>query len=69
MGHVKKGTIAGTTGITARIIPADPKETVSISIKNKKKLRDSLDKGIEVIYAEFSDHTGIILCRADGEDE
>lgn len=69
MGHVKKGTVAGIAEKTARIISADPKETVSISITIPKKLRDSLDKGIEVIYAEFSDHTGIILCRADGEDE
>lgn len=69
MGNVKKGTIAGITGNDARIIPVDPKETVSISITIPKKLREKLDKGVEVIYAEFSDHTGIILCRADGEDE
>lgn len=69
MGNVKKGTIAGITGNTARIVPADSKETVSISITIPKKLRENLDKGTEVIYAEFSDYTGIILCRADGEDE
>ncbi len=31
--------------------------------------KGSLQKGAKVIYVEFADHSGVILMRADGEED
>lgn len=67
MGQIRKGKIASVSGSTARVVPLDASEKPSAKITIPRGLRGNLPKGIEVVYVEFPDMTGLILGRADGE--
>lgn len=70
MGQISKGTIASIEGNTARVLPSDAgaKPTAKITIPwHLRGATGNLAKGVEVVYAEFDDSTGLLLGRADGE--
>lgn len=65
---VKKGKISTIEGDKARVV-ADDGETVTMPLTVPKHLRGELtEKDTPVIYVEFSDYTGAILMRMDGEE-
>lgn len=69
--EVKKGkisTVEGEDGELARVVAEDG-ETVTMPLAVPKHLRGELtEKDTPVIYVEFTDYTGAILMRADGEE-
>lgn len=70
MGQINKGKIASISETTARVLPSDAttKPTAKIIIPWYLRTEtENLKKGTEVIYVEFDDSTGLLLCRADGE--
>ena len=70
MGQIYKGTIASVSEKTARVLPLDIDATSTKIITIPWHLRGDtgkLSKGVEVIYVEFEDTTGLLLGRADGE--
>ena len=70
MGRICKGTIAAIDGNMARVVPLDAADMPTAKLVIPWHLRGpagQLQKGTEVVYAEFDDATGILLCRADGE--
>ena len=70
MGQINKGTIAGISGNTARVVPSDAnaKPTAKITIPwHLRGAAGNLKKGTSVVYVEFDDSTGLLLGRADGE--
>lgn len=70
MGQINKGTIASVSGNTARVVPIDASAKPTAKITIPWHLRGgagNLKKGTEVVYVEFSDATGLLLGRADGE--
>lgn len=70
MGQINKGTIAGISGNTARVVPSDAnaKPTAKITIPwHLRGAAGNLKKGTAVVYVEFDDSTGLLLGRADGE--
>ena len=72
MGQINKGTIASIDGNTARVVPSDDNTRPTARITIPWHLRGDagqLKKGTEVVYVEFDDSTGLLLCRADGEKE
>jgi len=69
MGQIHKGLIASISGDTARVVPSDTSEKPTAKITIPWHLRGDtgkLEKGTEVVYAEFDDHTGLLLGRLDG---
>jgi hypothetical protein len=69
MGQINKGLIASIDGNTARVVPSDMSEKPTAKITIPWHLRGDtgkLQKGTEVVYAEFDDHTGLLLGRLDG---
>lgn len=65
---VKKGKISTVEDDKARVV-ADDGETVTMPLTVPKHLRGELtEKDTPVIYVEFSDYTGAILMRMDGEE-
>lgn len=72
MGNINKGTIASISENTARVVPSDDNSKPTARITIPWYLRGDagqLKKGTEVVYVEFDDSTGLLLCRADGEKE
>lgn len=70
MGQINKGKIASISGNTARVVPVDATGRPTARITIPWHLRGdtgNLKKGTEVVYVEFSDSTGLLLGRADGE--
>lgn len=70
MGDISKGTIASVSGNTARVVPSDAGDRPTAKIVIPWHLRGEagrLKKGVEVVYVEFDDSTGLLLGRADGE--
>lgn len=70
MGQINKGKIASISGNTARVVPCDSSgEATARIIIPRHLLGDgvNLKKGVEVVYVEFDDHTGLLLGRADGD--
>lgn len=70
MGQISKGKIAGIVGNMARVVPSDASAKPTAKITIPWHLRGDtgkLKKGTEVVYVEFSDSTGLLLGRADGE--
>ena len=78
MASIFKGKISTIEGPTdrngnltrARVIPAQADGVVTKPLVIASQLRGeegNLNKGTEVVYTVFSDQTGIILSRADGE--
>lgn len=70
MGQINKGKIASISGNTARVVPSDSgaKPTAKITIPwHLRGGTGNLQKGTEVVFVEFSDSTGLLLGRADGE--
>lgn len=69
MGQINKGKIASISETTARVLPSDAttKPTAKIIIPWYLRGNTGLKKGTEVVYVEFDDSTGLLLCRADGE--
>lgn len=71
MGQINKGKIASIIGNTARVVPSESgtKPTIMITIPTYLRgLSGGLKKGSEVVYVEFSDFTGMLLGRTDGEE-
>ena len=69
MGRINKGTIAGITGNTARVVPSEASARPIGNITIPWHLlgaAGNLKKGTEVVYVEFDDATGLLLGRADG---
>lgn len=65
---VKKGKISTVEGDKARVV-ADDGETVTMPLTVPKHLRGGLtEKDTPVVYVEFSDYTGVILMRMDGDE-
>ena len=65
---VKKGKISTVEGDKARVV-ADDGETVTMPLTVPKHLRGELtEKDAPVVYVEFSDYTGVILMRVDGDE-
>jgi hypothetical protein len=70
MGQINKGIIASIDGNTARVVPSDTSGRATLKITIPWHLRGeggNLKKGVEVVYAEFDDSTGLLLGRADGD--
>lgn len=70
MGQINKGTIAIISGNTARVVPSGASGDTTAKITIPWHLRGNsgnLKKGMEVVYVEFDDATGLLLGRADGE--
>ena len=70
MGKIYKGRIASVSEKTARVLPLDIDATSTKVITIPWHLRGNtgkLSKGVEVVYVEFEDTTGLILGRADGD--
>jgi len=70
-GRICKGTIASIDGEKCRVQPSDASEmpTPATIVIPWHLLEDAgeLEKGTEVIYADFDDGTGILLARSDGK--
>ena len=77
MAEIQKGKISTIEGpadgngnsTMARVIPEQSGGVVTRPLVIVEQLRGAsgnLSKGTEVVFAVFSDQTGIILCRADG---
>lgn len=66
---ITKGRISSVTadGKTAAVVPAFSGGVVSHSLVIPADLRGKLETGTEVVYCAFSDGTGVIICRLDGE--
>ena len=78
MAYIQKGKISTIEGplddngnnTKARVIPEQSDGVVTKPLVITKQLRGEsgkLAKGTDVIFAVFSDQSGIVLCRADGE--
>lgn len=70
MGTIDKGTIASvnTAKNTARVQTKAGIVTNDLVIPwHLRKGSGNLTKGIEVVFVEFDDQTGILLGRADGD--
>lgn len=70
MGQINKGTIAIIDGNMARVVPSDKGARTTAKIVIPWHLRGAsgnLKKGTPVVYVEFSDGTGLLLGRADGD--
>lgn len=66
MRHIYKGKIASISGGSARVIPSDDTTRPTAYITIPQHLAGYLEKGTEVVYAEFDDATGLLLGRTDG---
>lgn len=69
-GQICKGTIATIGGNMARVVPLDKEDKATPKLVVPWHLRGDtgeLEVGDEVVYAEFSDGTGILLGRMDGD--
>lgn len=78
MADVQKGKISTIEGpadengnsTRARVIPEQADGVVTKPLVIASQIRGkagNLSKGTEVVFVVFPDHSGIILCRADGE--
>ena len=67
--YVGKGKISAVSGETrATIVPLFSAAPVSAQLTVPFFLAGSLAVGMEVVYAQFPDNTGVILARMDGQD-
>lgn len=66
--YVGKGKISAVSGETqATIVPLFSAAPVSAQLTVPFFLAGCLNVGMEVVYAQFPDNTGVILARMDGE--
>lgn len=66
--YVGKGKISAVSGKTqATIVPLFSAAPVSAQLTIPFFLSECLKVGMEVVYAQFPDNTGVILARMDGE--
>ena len=63
MAELQKGYISTIEGNTARVVP----DQVDGSVTKPLTIHASLKKGTAVVFVVFSDRSGLILSRADGE--
>lgn len=79
MADIQKGKISTIEGpldkkgnhTMARIIPEQADGVVTKPLVIISSLRGdagNLTKGTEIVFAVFPDQSGIVLCRADGEN-
>ncbi len=70
-GTIEKGIVSSVDGYTARVVQSSEGSLVSPTLVIPWHLRDNgaIEKNVEVIYVTFTDQTGMILNRADGELE
>lgn len=78
MANIEKGKISTIEGpadangnyTRARVIPEQADGVITRPLIISSQLRGkagNLTKGTEVVFAVFSDLSGVIFCRADGE--
>ena len=68
LNFVNKGEISAIISITrATVVPAFSDDPVTVELVVPWFLWDCLEVGMQVVYAQFPDNTGIILSRMDGE--
>lgn len=66
--YVEKGTISALKGeTTATVVPSFSDAPVSTDLVIPFFLVRCLEVGMDVVYAQFPDNTGVILARMDGE--
>lgn len=75
MGNVQRGEVSTLEQpldedgnfLSARVIAEGRGGIITRPLTIPSALRSKLKKGDNVIFVEFSDRTGVILMRADGE--
>lgn len=70
MAELQKGYISTIEGNTARVVPDQVDGSVTKPLTIHASLRGdagSLKKGTAVVFVVFSDRSGLILSRVDGE--
>lgn len=67
---IDKGIVSALQegGSKAEVVPSASGDTVTMPLVVPDLLRDNLAVGDEVVYATFSDSTGIVLERMDGKN-
>lgn len=66
--YVNKGKISVITDLThATVIPMFSDTPVSVELVIPFFLKECLTPGMDVVYTQFPDNTGIIIARMDGE--
>lgn len=66
--YVNKGKISAVKDKThATVVPAFSDTPVSTALVIPWALLECLEVGMDVVYAQFPDNTGVILARMDGE--
>lgn len=66
--YINKGKISSLVGDThATVVPSFSDSPVTTELVVPFFLRDCLSIGLDVVYVQYPDNTGVILSRMDGE--
>lgn len=65
--YIDKGVISTVSGTTATVIPSFSDAPVSVDLVIPFFLVRCLEVGMEVVYVQWPDNTGIVLARMDGD--
>lgn len=64
---IEKGKISTVSGNIATVVPSFSDSPVSTNLVIPFFLVRCLTPGMEVVYAQFEDNTGVVLARMDGD--
>ena len=65
--YIDKGVISTVSGAKATVIPSFSDSPVSVELVVPFFLVRCLQVGMEVVYVQWPDNTGLLLARMDGE--
>lgn len=65
--YIDKGVISTVKGSTATVIPSFSESPVSVELVVPFFLVRCLEVGMEVVYVQWPDNTGLVLARMDGD--
>lgn len=65
--YIDKGIISTVSGSTATVVPSFSDAPVSVDLVIPFFLVRCLEVGMEVVYVQWPDNTGLVLARMDGD--